>query len=337
MGSAEGTERRVALGRAIHARAQEVADTVVASMPRDQMASGTTAEVVAQLIARPCKLGTQLIGNYFATGDGATRDDTQELASSAKPSVADNFALSGIAKCYLIWRDVTIAVVRAESARLDVDSSVLREAVHTVRLSCDASLVHMVKEFDVQRYDLQDRLEAERAKLTHLALHDPLTGLANRALLLDRLSHAVASPARRQRQVGVLFLDLDGFKSVNDRFGHRAGDTLLMAVADRLSALVRPSDTVARLGGDEFVILCEDLSGGEPELVELAERIQMGVANSARSIDQDLSVSVSIGAALAHTGSVPEQVLAQADAAMYAAKHREVRSVIRGNAGAVTG
>ena len=210
-------------------------------------------------------------------------------------------------------------VLIEEGKRLDVDRSVLAEATSVTQFMGDASLVGMVKRFDEERCELQERLDAERAKLTHLALHDPLTGLPNRSLLLDRLAHAMALPARHQRPVMVLFLDLDDFKAVNDRFGHTAGDGVLVAVAERLTALVRPSDTVARLGGDEFVILCEDLDGGEPELTALTARIKDAVG-AVSAPEHDLAVSVSIGVAIAHAGTDPAHILTQADLAMYAAK-----------------
>ena len=93
--------------------------------------------------------------------------------------------------------------------------------------------------------------------MRHEALHDPLTGLANRTLLRDRLEHALARSAREDLPTGVLFIDLDEFKDVNDRYGHAAGDAVLVELAGRLRAAVRPADTVARLGGDEFIVVCE--------------------------------------------------------------------------------
>ena len=102
------------------------------------------------------------------------------------------------------------------------------------------------------------RLHLEE-RMRHQALHDPLTGLANRALCRDRIEHALALSERAGSAAAVLFVDLDNFKRVNDLFGHAAGDALLIALAGRMTAAVRPADTVARLGGDEFVVVCEDV------------------------------------------------------------------------------
>ena len=105
------------------------------------------------------------------------------------------------------------------------------------------------------------RLARKEAQVRHVAYHDELTGLPNRSLLLDRFNQAVAQGARQGRQVALLFLDLDGFKNVNDRFGHAAGDKLLQQVAGRLAACIRAGDTACRYGGDEFVIMLPEVAG----------------------------------------------------------------------------
>lgn len=119
----------------------------------------------------------------------------------------------------------------------------------------------------------------------------------------------------------MLFMDLDGFKAVNDSLGHEAGDRLLVAVAERLTGMVRPSDTLARVGGDEFVIVCADLGDGVRSLDAFAERIREGVAGPLAD-DSRWRVSVSVGGAVASYGAEPEDVLASADAAMYEVKQR---------------
>ena len=117
----------------------------------------------------------------------------------------------------------------------------------------------MTNQFDRERRRLQLALADERARLEHQALHDPLTDLPNRALFLDRLSHALELGSRRLTKSAVLFIDLDRFKSINDIGGHAVGDQVLVETGRRLTAAVRACDTVARIGGDEFVVLCEDL------------------------------------------------------------------------------
>jgi diguanylate cyclase (GGDEF)-like protein len=167
-------------------------------------------------------------------------------------------------------------------------------------------------------------IERKRSEvqLAYRALHDPLTGLPNRALFLDRLGVALDRSRRTNGTVAVLFLDVDNFKQVNDSLGHAAGDQLLAVVADRLRAMLRPMDTVARFGGDEFTLLFEDLDG-EREVVLVAERISRAAAVPIRLDDSEASVTVSIGIAMVDDPSVPpDTVIREADAAMYRAKDR---------------
>jgi diguanylate cyclase (GGDEF)-like protein/PAS domain S-box-containing protein len=166
-----------------------------------------------------------------------------------------------------------------------------------------------------------DRAEHAR-QLDHLALHDTLTGLPNRALAQDRLEHAVARLADTDAMVAVLFVDLDRFKLVNDGLGHETGDELLVAVSRRLSDTVRRQDTVARFGGDEFVVLCEDLRD-ERHAEELAERAARAFAEPFVLQHAEVTVSASIGIAVTHRSSDRAgALLRDADAAMYRAKRR---------------
>ncbi len=170
---------------------------------------------------------------------------------------------------------------------------------------------------------LRDVTERTRLQdqLTFQAFHDPLTGLANRALFLDRVERRLARMRSSSGPPAVLMLDLDDFKSVNDSMGHSAGDALLVAVAGRLRDCVRGGDTVARLGGDEFAIVLSDCQS-EQELSEVADRILAAVRQPVAICDRQVITGASVGAAVATPGEPPEDLLRDADAALYAAKRR---------------
>lgn len=168
------------------------------------------------------------------------------------------------------------------------------------------------------------RQKQTEAKLRQLAQFDPLTGLPNRALFLDRLAQALARSHRYQTQVAVLFLDLDDFKKINDSFGHLVGDQLLKQAALRLKSVLRETDTLARLGGDEFALCLPDLhhpEGYQP----IAAKLSAAFTPSFRLESQEVFVKASIGIALfPHHGSDPHTLLKHADAAMYEAKHKRL-------------
>jgi diguanylate cyclase (GGDEF)-like protein len=165
-----------------------------------------------------------------------------------------------------------------------------------------------------------ERKEQAEGLLAHRALHDPLTGLPNRQLLVDRLTHAIELSHRRGEPPVVMFLDLDRFKLVNDTFGHRAGDQLLVQVAERLQTVLRTTDTLSRFGGDEFVVLCEEIAEHEPVSM-IATRIHAVFDEPFDIAGERLPVSVSIGVAtLDDAVTTTEALLSDADAAMYYAK-----------------
>ncbi len=172
------------------------------------------------------------------------------------------------------------------------------------------------------RSDLQDSSDQSR----EAALHDPLTGLPNRVLMLELLEHAFRVSRRSKKLSAVFFMDLDRFKEVNDTYGHQVGDELLMAVAERLTAMLRPGDSLARLSGDEFVILCEDLA--DPAAADpIAVRLDAELARPFDLSRVEVTVSASIG--IAFTGQKtesPEELLSDADLAMYRSKRDRVGS-----------
>ena len=159
------------------------------------------------------------------------------------------------------------------------------------------------------------RLHGEE-RIRHEAVHDPLTGLANRTLLHDRLEHALAKSERRGTETAVLFVDLDNFKDVNDRYGHVVGDAVLMELGRRLRTAIRPGDTIARFGGDEFVAVCEDVDRQSAVLVaeRILEAIRMPITTGAAEHWMAASVGIALG------GGEPEMLLDHADVAAYRAK-----------------
>jgi diguanylate cyclase (GGDEF)-like protein len=179
----------------------------------------------------------------------------------------------------------------------------------------DAALLRRAIRHAIER----KRIERE---FRELAKFDPLTGLPNRLLFRDRLAQAVQRIDRRGQVVALIFIDLDGFKAVNDRYGHATGDRLLEAVAGRLRRVVRRTDTVARLGGDEFTIILEGLRHPD-DAARVAEQALLSLRQAFEIGGAVIELSASLGVAIAsHASEVPDALTHRADAAMYRAKAR---------------
>ena len=234
--------------------------------------------------------------------------------------------LSGSLLLDLVHPDDRLSMMAAQDALVDgatTATSTVRmrhrsdgwrhvESVHTdMRSDADVAGIVITTRDVSERVALQDQL-------LHNAFHDDLTGLANRALFTDRVEHALSRQSRDTGEVGVVFLDLDDFKSVNDSLGHGAGDQVLRLTAERLSGCVREVDTVARLGGDEFAILLEDC---DPELAAtLADRVVQQLRVPVELAGREVSIRASVGLAMADNDHDVNALLANADLAMYAAK-----------------
>ncbi|MCZ7534640.1 MAG: PAS domain S-box protein [Acidimicrobiia bacterium] len=171
-----------------------------------------------------------------------------------------------------------------------------------------------------QAIDVTAQKELEK-RLAHEAVHDHLTGLPTRPLLFDRLDQALAAARRSSRQVGVLFVDLDGFKLVNDSLGHAAGDDVLIAVARRLRSAVREVDTPARFGGDEFVVICPDIAG-IADAIGIAERIREALEAGIPVSGTEVTIGASVGIAIADGSAAGDALLREADSATYGVKRR---------------
>jgi diguanylate cyclase (GGDEF)-like protein len=215
-----------------------------------------------------------------------------------------------------------IDAAAAHAASRDANLAELRRVLAATERRCAAALRQL------DRMRRRDSLREQQAvlltdavlKARRFAYHDELTGLPNRRLLLDRFNLAAALAARHQQHVALLFLDLDGFKHVNDTFGHTTGDKLLQEVAARLVACVRASDTVCRYGGDEFVVLLSEIAGTDGAVV-VAENIRVHIAAPYLIDGAEIAMTASLGMAV-YPGDARDydELLRLSDLAMYRSK-----------------
>jgi diguanylate cyclase (GGDEF)-like protein len=264
---------------------------------------------LAELISRPL---TQIIGSsvgsLLATGDGreliASRSDRDTIEAELIGSTGRKIP------------------VRVSTSRLDLDSHDLLCVTFADLTEQNGQRLEIERLGQVQAEQVRE-LEAAQTALVEQATHDSLTGLPNRNLLMDRLAQALAVAERSGRCTGLIFVDLDNFKAINDTGGHAAGDSVLRQIAQRLLSAVRPMDSVSRLGGDEFAVLLPALDSSG-HAIKIAERIQRAV-DSPVALDQGpLLVTATIGVSICDPVDPfrvdPDSLLRNADSAMYHAK-----------------
>jgi diguanylate cyclase (GGDEF)-like protein len=227
-----------------------------------------------------------------------------------------------ITRLNLWWSEATRVVLAEEADRLKISAETLDEACEMVVRSCHSSLVRMAKQFDAEFKTLYDRL-------SNLALHDSLTGLVNRPTLIEWLDRAIARLARQPGGLVVAFMDIDNFKEVNDAFGHACGDDVLVELASRLLDKMRPEDMVARIGGDEFVAVFGNLADPLDAAQRMAERLHSIVTEPVRVSGRDFHMTMSIGIAVVQSSNChSDEVIAQADAAMYSVKKTGLNKIV---------
>jgi diguanylate cyclase (GGDEF)-like protein len=277
----------------------------VADGPLPMRALEATPTAVCIADVRSVGMPLTWVNEAFARAAGTTRSD---LLGSGRQLI------TGHAAAPEAVLEMSRALGAGRSWRLAVADPRLDLVLSPVRDPSGAT-THVI---GVQ--DEAAQVRAAHREAQRLADQDPLTGLANRSALMERLRQAVARRDRHGGTIALLFLDLDYFKQVNDVFGHDAGDSLLQQVPERLRAAVRAEDTVARLGGDEFVLLCEDVEG-EAAAAVIGQRVMEAFGEPFRVRDETFSGSVSVGIVLADSpGHTADTLLANADAAMYRAK-----------------
>jgi diguanylate cyclase (GGDEF)-like protein/PAS domain S-box-containing protein len=296
----------------------EVVRTVAATLEADMCAAFRLSPDGEQLVAEHVwgdgRLLDQCLVNapgsfassVLMSGDVLAIEDFSDDGRFDPPSaLTDHGVVSGISVT-VAGRDRPHGILGAYSRR-----------PHTFPVA-DTNFLHAVGNLLASAIDRHMGEEATR----HAAMHDPLTGLPNRTLVLDRIDHALRQLDREEQDLAVLVFDLDRFKVINDSLGHRAGDEVLLALAPRLEEVLRPGDTVGRLGGDEFVVVCEG-AGGARGATALAERLSDAIRRPlvTRSGEHVVTASIGIVMATGH-GETPESLLRDADAAMYRAKER---------------
>ena len=309
------------LGEELHARTDEV----VAGLSSRSKESGQVLDaLVEDSFAKVGSVSTIAVARWMA-GEGAdvAREVGQDSWRIFGQLAAQRAAsLNEVTKRCLRWRDSAAEVAREIAIQLELHPDVLQEALRMLQRSLDVTLVRMCESFEGERQRSNEELTRRQEELAFLATHDPLTGLPNRTLILDRVEQMLVRARRNPAPVAVLFVDLDNFKHINDTLGHGAGDRLLQAVAARLEAAIRDADALGRLGGDEFVVIAEGMSlAAGPELI--AERLLEALKQPFKLDDSPeearLTVTASVGIAAGDRGSA-EELLRDADIAMYRAK-----------------
>jgi diguanylate cyclase (GGDEF)-like protein len=339
--SAERTAERIALGNALEARTDDIVRWCQLEFAKH---SGATLDEVAapQSGWETTTLAVQSIANWLKSGVSASFLDRERIASLGKaaarrrkvptsqerelrdapPRVGPQpqtdsplqLSVALITRLNLWWSEATRVVLTEEADRLTISAETLGEACDMVVRSCHSSLVRMAKQFDAEFKTLYDRL-------SNLALHDSLTGLVNRPTLIEWLDRAIARLARQPGCLVVAFMDIDNFKEVNDAFGHACGDDVLVELASRLLDNMRPEDMVARIGGDEFVAVFGNLNEPLDAAQRVAERLHSVVTEPVRVGGNDFHMTMSIGIAVVQGSNChSDEVIAQADAAMYSVK-----------------
>ncbi len=357
--STERTAERIALGNALEARTDDIVRWCQLEFVKH---TGAEFDEVAapQSGWATTALAVQSIANWLKSGVSATFLDRERIASLGKaaarrrkdptssirpiePSKVEQtvgpllqsesplqLSVALITRLNLWWSEATRLVLAEEADRLKISEATLEEACDMVVRSCNSALVRMAKQFDAEFKTLYERL-------SNLALHDSLTGLVNRATLVEWLDRAIARLARQPGGLVVAFMDIDNFKEVNDVYGHACGDDVLVELASRLQAQMRPGDVVARIGGDEFVAVFGDLTDPLVAAQTMASRLHSIVDEPLSVNGQELHMTISVGVAVVEGPEChSDEVLAAADAAMYSVKKTGLNKIVTVESGSPT-
>ncbi len=260
-----------------------------------------------------------LLGDYFAPF--SPRRDGIKFTRIIPPRIGTKVRSRGASSAEVGTDPRRLQHALAEARELEAALALSRQEVLAARQQ-----VSTLSEANARLRELADQREHEIAKARYFAYHDELTGLPNRALLLDRLNQVLAGAKRHDRPFALLFVDLDRFKEVNDRLGHGAGDRLLQRVAERLLSCVRGGDTACRYGGDEFVLLLPEVDS-ENGALDAAEKIRVRLAKPYDVEGYSIALTATVGVAVyPDDGQAHADLIEHADRAMYRAKTRKGKS-----------
>jgi diguanylate cyclase (GGDEF)-like protein len=320
-GLVERTQKRLELVIAASiAFADTSNETQLGEVLATTAAEAYAAEESVVFLADPMMVFRQVAGTNPFVGIGDV-----DVLSARATELRSVVKISGVAEAYAIAPSIGVAFENTGVQAMII--APIRQRNETMGVL--AAFFRHPRQFDEQASPLADALAGQAARalsvlrlqerLEHAAMHDDTTGLPNRRLLEEKMDE----PRRaRGSALGVLFVDLDGFKNVNDQLGHAVGDQILRDVAARLKATMREQDVVARYGGDEFVIVCE--VAGEDAALEMAERVRESIGARYEILPENLRIRASIGVSVAPLGSAPfgtDQLVREADQAMYRAKY----------------
>jgi diguanylate cyclase (GGDEF)-like protein len=308
------------LGQSLKARTAEVLELTAA---RTDGPGHEVDAVVQESFERICTSSTIAVARWIA-GEGmkvAIEAGQETWLIFGELAAHRAASLDEVTWRCFSWRNVMAEILQDSAAKLDTPATALSEALNILQLSLEFSLLRMCECYESERKLTDEELTRRDEELSFLATHDPLTGLPNRTLILDRVEQMLARALRDRSPVAALFIDVDNFKDINDTLGHPIGDELLRGVAARLDGVVRGADALGRLGGDEFVVISDQVSvSAGPELIAqrlldaLRQPFKLGADGKCK-----VTVTASIGIAVGN-GIPAEDLLRDADIAMYRAK-----------------
>ena len=314
----------VALGLALGDRLPACLGLMEERIQRIDQANPVLSEEFRQRERLRRQFAVMLIGRWIVCGERVSEEEAAWISEQGRVAAAAGLPIFAAAKHYLIWRDTAMEFVRNLALELRTPDNVLAPTLDAIRTSADASIMRLVRDYDEEIHRLRQLLDEERLSFRHQALHDPLTGMPNRALFHDRLELALATYRREQIPFSIMLLDLDHFKDINDTLGHQIGDLVLRHLANQLRPILREVDTLARWGGDEFALVLPSADLGRA--IGIAGRLQNALNTPLIAQGFRLTPEGSIGVATCPDhGRDGETLMRHADVALYIAKRSAQR------------